>query len=102
MSGAGPEPSGTAVPGAYWALGPETLARALDSGPEGLSSAMAAERLRDVGPNLLRTRRPLSRARVLLNQLRSPLLLLLVFAAVASALSGEWFDAAIVLVIVNV
>jgi Mg2+-importing ATPase len=100
MSGAGPEPSGTAVPGAYWALGPEALARALDSGPEGLSSAMAAERLRDVGPNLLRTRRPLSRARVLLNQLRSPLLLLLVFAAVASALSGEWFDAAIVLVIV--
>ena len=34
------------------------------------------------------------------NQLRSPLLLLLVFAAGASALTGEWVDAAIVLAIV--
>ena len=32
--------------------------------------------------------------------MRSPLLLLLVFAAAASAVSGEWFDAAIVLAIV--
>jgi Mg2+-importing ATPase len=37
---------------------------------------------------------------VLWNQLRSPLLWLLLFAAVVSALSGEWTDAAIVLTIV--
>ena len=33
-------------------------------------------------------------------QLRSPLLLLLVFAAGASVLTGEWLDASIVLTIV--
>ena len=38
----------------------------------------------------------LSRARVLLGQVRSPLLLLLLFAAIVSALTGEWVDAAIV------
>lgn len=37
---------------------------------------------------------------MLLAQLRSPLLLLLVFAALASALTGAWLDAAIVLAIV--
>jgi Mg2+-importing ATPase len=37
---------------------------------------------------------------VLLNQLRNPLLLVLVFAAAASALTGEWVDAHIVLAIV--
>jgi len=41
----------------------------------------------------------LSRLRVLWNQLRSPLLLLLVFAAGASAVTGEWVDAVIVLAI---
>ena len=37
-----------------------------------------------------------------MRQLRSPLLLLLIFAAAASVLSGEWLDAAIVLTIVVV
>ena len=37
--------------------------------------------------------------RVLFAQIKSPLLLLLVFAAGASALTGEWIDASIVLII---
>src|SRR6185503_20859087 len=48
----------------------------------------------------LRERQSLSRARVFWNQIRSPLLLLLVFAAGASAFTGEWIDATIVLAIV--
>jgi Mg2+-importing ATPase len=73
--------------------------RRLGSGFAGLSSAEAASRLAQHGPNELRARGQLSRARVLWKQLRSPLLLLLVFAAGASALTGEWIDAAIVLAI---
>jgi Mg2+-importing ATPase len=56
----------------------------------------AAGRLRTLGRNALDTERRLSRLRVLWNQIRSPLLLLLVFAAVVSALTGEWVDAIIV------
>ena len=48
----------------------------------------------------MREHRSLTRTRVLANQLRNPLLLVLIFAAVASALTGEWVDAAIVVVIV--
>ena len=86
--------------GAYWALDAEEIVRQLRSTAEGLSSAEAARRLRDYGPNELQDHRPLSRVGVLLRQLRSPLLLLLIFAAAASALSGEWLDSAIVLTIV--
>jgi Mg2+-importing ATPase len=84
---------------AYWARDPMEVMRHLDSGPAGLSSAEAARRLIQYGPNALREQGQLSRARVLWNQLRSPLLLLLVFAAGASVLTGAWIDAAIVLTI---
>ena len=61
---------------------------------------MAAQRLREYGPNELRERRRLSRLDVFSRQLRSPLLLLLVFAAGASGLTGQWIDAGIVVTIV--
>lgn len=90
----------TADLSAYWTREPAELTRRLRSSPDGLASREAADRLREYGPNEVRAERPLSRLRVLLGQLRSPLLLLLVFAAVASALTGEWLDAVIVLAIV--
>ena len=83
----------------YWALEIGELAQRLGSGAKGLSEA--AKRLRDYGPNELRARRPSSRVDVLIRQLRSPLLLLLVFAAGASVVTGEWLDAAIVVTIVT-
>ena len=88
------------IAGAYWALDPTELLRRLSATPDGLSSADAAVRLRQYGPNTVRAHRPLSRLTVLLNQLRSPLLLLLIFAAGASAITREWVDATIVLTIV--
>ena len=64
--------------GPYWSNGPDELAATLRSGVQGLTSTEAETRLRDYGPNALDALRPLSRARVLLNQVRSPLLLLLI------------------------
>ena len=90
------------IPTDYWAFDGASLARHLHSGPEGLSRAEAERRLAEFGPNELRTGRRLSRLNVLGRQLHSPLLLLLVFAAGASVLTGEWLDAAIVLTIVIV
>jgi Mg2+-importing ATPase len=72
----------------------------LSASAAGLSSAEAARRLRKYGPNQIRERPQLTRWRVLLNQIRNPLLLVLLFASAASGWTGEWVDAAIVLVIV--
>jgi P-type Mg2+ transporter len=88
------------LPEAYWSADANTLVQQLGSAQDGLSSADAAERLREYGRNQVREHRSLTRARVLANQLRNPLLLVLIFAAAASALTGEWVDAAIVVVIV--
>jgi Mg2+-importing ATPase len=88
------------APDAYWAAESAQVAQRLGVGVTGLSSAAAAERLRTFGPNQLRAEKPLSRLRVLGEQVRSPLLLLLFFAAVVSAATGEWVDAGIVTAIV--
>jgi Mg2+-importing ATPase len=84
---------------AYWTVEPAEIARRLDTTLDGLASATAARRLADVGPNELRAQRRLSRASVLWDQLRNPLLFLLVFAAGVAALTGDWVDAVIVLTI---
>jgi Mg2+-importing ATPase len=84
----------------FWSLDTGDIAQRLLTSPSGLSGAEAAGRLVQYGPNELRRQRGLSRARVLWNQLRSPLLLLLIVAALASGFAGEWVDAAIVLAII--
>ena len=88
------------APDACWALPASDVLRALQSTFDGLSTADATARLRAHGPNQVREHERLSRARVLWRQVRNPLLLLLVFAAGASAVSGEWVDSGIVLAIV--
>jgi P-type Mg2+ transporter len=67
----------------------------------GLSGGEAARRLRSHGRNELRAHPALTRIRVLGRQLKSPLLLLLLFAAVVALASGEMVDAGIVLTIVT-
>ncbi|HEX9124691.1 MAG TPA: magnesium-translocating P-type ATPase [Actinomycetota bacterium] len=71
----------------------------LGSSEAGLSAAEASVRLRVGGPNAVLSHgaRPL---RVLVRQLKNPLLVLLVAAALVSILVGQGVDAAIILVIV--
>jgi P-type Mg2+ transporter len=78
--------------------GDEVLSR-LSSGPGGLSSAEAAERLRQFGPNALATHR-VRPAVVLFRQLRNPVLILLLGAALVSGLTGGGTNALIITVIV--
>ena len=92
--------AGPAVVEAYWALKPEELFQGFKAGPEGLTSVEAAERLKSHGPNAIAREREAAWPAVLWDQLRSPLLLLLVFAAGVAALVGEWADAVIVFSIV--
>lgn len=73
-----------------------------DPPPEaaGLSSAEAARRLAIHGANRVDDLREEPAWRALLRQLESPLVLMLLFAAVVSAATGEWMDAGIVAAIV--
>jgi Mg2+-importing ATPase len=89
-----------ATPPRYWAMAPDDVASKLGATLGGLSSEDAAQRLERYGMNEVRERQAFTRLGVLWNQLRSPLLLLLLFAAGVSLVTGEWVDAVIVLSIV--
>ena len=84
----------------YWSLEPTEVIRQLRTANDGLTTGEAAQRLAQLGHNIVGEREGFTRLGVLWNQLRSPLLLLLVFAAGASIATGEWTDAVIVIAIV--
>ncbi len=96
--GVWPDEPGTAS--AYWTLTAEQALESAQTKTSGLDKEEAERRLRKVGENALAVARKLSKFALLWAQLKSPLVLLLLFAAGVSVASGEWADASIVLVIV--
>ena len=85
---------------AYWSRTPSQLFTELDASAQGLASGEARARLLRYGRNVLREQDGLSWPRMLLGQFRSPLVLILVFAAAISLLVQDWLDAVIILAIV--
>ncbi len=92
--------AGKGIVDAPWSVDGKELLRRLSTPAEGLAADEAARRLARDGPNAIREARPVTRWRVVVAQVKSPLLLLLVFAAAVSVATGQWVDAAIVLAIV--
>jgi len=84
----------------YWSQDAAAITAGLGSGPGGLSSATAAAKLRQVGPNSVEEASHLSALRLLLRQFESPLVLILIFAAAVSLVLQQWVDSAIILAIV--
>ena len=94
---AGPAGQGSPVP---WAEPEGDLLSRLQSTADGIPQADAARRLQQHGRN--RLKRPVARGalRVFAAQFKSPLVLILVFAAAVSLATADYLDAAIVLAIV--
>lgn len=88
------------APVAYWSTPVTELLGALGVDDKGLAPAVAAERLKVYGANAIAEQSQTAVLRLFLNQVRSPLVLILIFAAVVSIGVGEWTDAIIVLVVV--
>jgi Mg2+-importing ATPase len=85
---------------AFWSLPVDDVLRKLDTNPAGLSADEARERLKTYGPNLLQARKKRTTIRLLLNQFKSPIIIILVFASVLSAFLGDLTDAIIILTII--
>jgi Mg2+-importing ATPase len=85
---------------AYWSLTPDQLFSALNTSNKGLQPADAEQRLKQYGLNTIRAQQQATAFRLLLSQFKSPLVLILIFAAIVSGIVGEWVDASIVLAIV--
>lgn len=93
-------PAAQAVSEAYWQLQPATLLASLDTAAAGLEQAEAARRFARDGANVLEEQRRLGAFGLLLQQFKSPLVVILIFGAAVSAVVAEWVDAAVVLAVV--
>lgn len=89
-----------AMPSQYWSQPLEGLLTALNSTPDGLSTADAKQRLQQFGPNALKAREKATALRLFLHQFESPIVLMLLFATGVSAVVKDWVDALIILAIV--
>jgi magnesium-transporting ATPase (P-type) len=87
-------------PAAWHALEAGEVEERLGTGPGGLPAADAAARRETYGPNRLPTRPPPGPLVLFLRQFKSPLIYVLIAAAVVSAGLGDWRDAAFILVVV--
>ena len=84
----------------HWSHPADLLLREMESSPEGLSASAAKDRLRLYGANNLKPNQHDTPLRMFLSQFTNPLVLILVFAAIVSAIVSEWVDTTIVLIIV--
>ncbi|MBL0142010.1 MAG: magnesium-translocating P-type ATPase [Betaproteobacteria bacterium] len=85
---------------AWWSVAAADVAAQLGCGDSGLAPAQAQRRLRETGPNKVTQDRNSSWVWLLGRQFASPLVLILVFAALVSLTLRNWIEAAIILAIV--
>jgi Mg2+-importing ATPase len=89
-------------PAKFWSLPAQEALGALGSHPEGLSEEEAAGRLRRYGPNALKPGHRTSDLFLFFSQFRSPIILILLFAAGLSFFLSDRTDSVIILIIVGI
>ncbi|MPZ59202.1 MAG: HAD-IC family P-type ATPase [Rhizobiales bacterium] len=103
MTPASPTLNETIPPAARWhALSIAEVYRRLRSGPKGLTSAEAGRRLDQCGPNSLPEPARRRLATIVLGQLKSPLIFLLLGAAVVSIAVGEYKDSVFIFLVLAI
>ena len=84
----------------YWNLPLSELLSHLGSTPTGFTTQAAQQALQQHGLNSLDTRSKQTSLGLLLSQFKSPIVLILIFATLVSAIVKDWMDAVIILAIV--
>jgi Mg2+-importing ATPase len=84
----------------FWSKEVNEVAHSVNSSINGLSESDAQEILQRVGPNSTKTKKRITPLGLFLNQFKSPIVIILLFATVISAFLRDWADAVIILSIV--
>jgi Mg2+-importing ATPase len=84
----------------YWSISAESLIELLHSNLNGLTDDQASQRLAEFGANRLQTKRRAGPWRLLFSQFKSPIILILIGAAILSLFLQDTTDALIILAIV--
>jgi calcium-translocating P-type ATPase len=89
-------PASTDEQPVWHAVDIETVTAALDAPPTGLSEDEARDRLARYGPNRIHEEKPVSNVTILLHQFTSPLIYILLVAAVVTLVIREYLDSAVI------
>ncbi len=84
----------------FWSISAEMLLEELGTARNGLTDSEAVLRLREYGANVLRPRKRVGSLSLFLSQFKSPIILILVFAAILSFFLGDRTTAMIILAII--
>lgn len=85
---------------AFWSLPVPEMIQKLQTTEEGLSSSESSARLKKYGANLLKPKKRSNPLKILLSQFKSPITLILLFAAGLSFLLGDTTDTIIIVTII--
>jgi P-type Mg2+ transporter len=88
------------LPKAFWSIPSVDLLKQLRTAEDGLSSEEAGKRLAEVGPNLLKSQRRTDAFILFIGQFKSPIILILILAAILSFFLRDIINASIILSIV--
>ena len=95
-----PSPTKSSIRNAYWSISAESLIELLHSQLDGLTDGQASERLAEFGANRLQTKRSAGSWLLLFSQFKSPIIMILICAAILSLFLQDTTDALIILAIV--
>ncbi len=84
----------------YWSIPADQVTNKVNSSANGLSQAAAQQILEQVGPNRIQSKTRATPLGLFLNQFKSPIVIILLFATAISAFLRDWVDAVIILLIV--
>ena len=84
----------------YWSIPTEKLMLTLQTDISGLSNEEAQKRLKAYGENTIKKQEKATKLILFLGQLKNPIMLILIFATIVSASTGDLTDATIILAII--
>ncbi|AKB51893.1 Mg(2+) transport ATPase, P-type [Methanosarcina barkeri str. Wiesmoor] len=84
----------------FWSVPVPEMLQRLQTTYEGLSSSESSERLKKYGANLLKPKKSSNTLKILLSQFKSPIILILLFAAGLSFFLGDVTDTVIIITII--
>ena len=88
------------IPDKYWETEIDELLQQLETSYSGLSEDEAKRRLSVFGHNILKKKKKKTRLSLFLNQFKSPIILILIFASIVSAILKDFTDTAIIFAII--
>lgn len=87
-------------PDAFWNIPADEILRQIGTTPQGLTGNEARQRLEQYGSNLLKPKKRLDSLTLFLSQFKSPIILILIFAAILSFFLGDHPTALIIVAII--